>query len=213
MKIVNFIIFFSVISSFAGSKVQLPEGRSWYNHHFAMTNWFYKYSFNDPELHAKILAEGGYQGAMLSLKDSKERWDMLPRYIESFKKHQLAITAIHCRFYIEDGTYPEIIKNNLHLLKNSPVLLIPSVGSRKKLGRRDPEAVEMAVKILQEMSDDAKKYNLGGVATYIHINNWIETIDDGIFIAEKANRDNVGTIFHLHHWTKVEMRQHKKNSS
>jgi sugar phosphate isomerase/epimerase len=184
-------------------KVDLAQNLHWKDHHFAMTNWFYKYKFGDPELQIKLLAERGYGGAMLSLKDDPGRWKMLPRYLEALKEHGLRLTAIHARFYIEDGTYPQVIKDNLPLLKDTKVVLIPSVGSRKKMDRKDPKAIEMAVKILREMSDGAKKYGLGGIAPYMHIGNWIETIDDNVRIAKAVDRRNVGVMFHLHHWQAV----------
>ena len=108
------------------------------------------------------------------------------------------------------GTYPQVIKDNLPLLKDSKVVLVPSVGSRTKMDRKDPKAVEMAVKILREMSDDAAEYGLGGVAPYLHINNWVESIDDNLRVAKAANRPNVGVMFHLHHWQAVGKRDPAK---
>ncbi|KPK51171.1 MAG: hypothetical protein AMK72_00305 [Planctomycetes bacterium SM23_25] len=168
-------------------KVDLVQDLHWQDHHFAMTNWFYRHMWGEPATQIEILAERGYGGAMLSLKDDPKRWKMLPAYLGALKKHNMRLTAIHARFYIEDGTYPQVIKDNLPQLKDTKVVLVPSVGSRKKLDRKDPKAVEMAVKILREMSDDAKKYGLGGIAPYMHIGNWIETI----------------VMFHLHHWQAV----------
>ena len=184
-------------------KVDLVQDLNWQDHHFAMTNWFYKYKWGDPATQIAILAERGYDGVMLSLKDDPKRWKMLPAYLAAMKKHNVRLAAIHARFYIEDGTYPQVIKDNLPLLKDTKVVLVPSVGSRKKMDRKDPKAVEMAVKILREMSDDAKKYGLGGVAPYMHIGNWIETIDDNLRIARAVDRPNAGVMFHLHHWQAV----------
>jgi sugar phosphate isomerase/epimerase len=78
------------------------------------------------------------------------------------------------------------------------------------MDRKDPKAVEMAVQNLHEMSDDAKKYGLGGVAPYMHIGNWIETIDDNLRIAKAVDRPNVGVMFHLHHWQAVGNRDQAK---
>ena len=186
-----------------GDKVDLVQDLHWKDHHFAMSNWFYNYKFDQPSLHIKLLKERGYGGIMLSLKDDPGRWKNLPAYLEAMKEHGTRLTAIHARFYIEDGTYPQVIKDNLPLLKGTKVILIPSVGSRTKMDRKDPEAVAMAVKILREMSDDAKKYDLGGIAPYMHIGNWIETIDDNVRIAKAVDRRNVGVMFHLHHWQAV----------
>ena len=188
----------------------LVQNLRWQDHHFAMTNWFYKHRWDEPAVQIAILAERGYDGVMLSLKDDPGRWKMLPAYLQAMKKHNVHLAAIHARFYIEDGTYPQVIKDNLPLLKGTKVVFVPSVGSRKKLDRRDPKAVEMAVKILREMSDDAKKYGLGGVAPYMHIGNWIETIDDNLRIAQAVDRPNVGVMFHLHHWQAVGNRDQEK---
>lgn len=192
------------------NEVDLVQNLHWKDHHFAMTNWFYKYQFENPKLHVQLLKERGYGGVMLSLKDDPNRWKHLPVYLEELKKAGMHLTAIHARFYLEDGTYPQVIKDNLPLLKGSKVVLVPSVGSRSKMDRKDPKAVAIAVKILREMSDDAKKYELGGIAPYMHIGNWIETIQDNVRIAKEVNRRNVGVMFHLHHWQAVGGREHAK---
>lgn len=190
--------------------VDLVQDLHWQDHHFVMTNWFYGYKRSDPAAQVALLAERGYKGVMLSLKDDPGRWKQLPAYLDALKKHKMHLTAIHVRFYIEDGTYPQVIKDNLPLLKDSKVVLIPSVGSRKKADRRDPDATAAAVKILREMSDDAKKFGLGGIAPYMHIGNWVETIDDNIRIAKLVDRRNVGVMFHLHHWQAVGNRDQAK---
>jgi len=191
-------------------KVDLVQDMHWTTSHFAMTNWFYKYKWSEPAAQIAILAERGYDSVMLSLKDDPRRWRMLPAYLEAMKKHKVRLAAIHARFYIEDGTYPKVIKDNLPLLQDTKVVLVPSVGSRKKMKRDDPKAVEMAVKVLREMSADAKKFGLGGIAPYMHIGNWIETIDDNLRIAKAVDRRNVGVMFHLHHWQAVGNRKQDK---
>ena len=190
--------------------VDLIQDLNWQGHHFAMTNWFYRYKWNDPAAQIAILAERGYDSVMLSLKDDPKRWKTLPAYLAALKKHNMRLAAIHARFYIEDGTYPRVIKDNLPLLKDTKVVLVPSVGSRKKMDRKDPKAAAMAVKVLREMSDDAKRHGLGGIAPYMHIGNWIETIDDNVRIARAVGRRNVGVMFHLHHWQAVGNRDLRK---
>jgi len=191
-------------------KVDLVQDLPWQDHHFAMTNWFYKYKWDEPATQIAILAERGYDGVMLVLKDEPGRWKMLPAYLDAMKKHDVRLAAVHARFYIEDGTYPQVVKDALPLLKDTKAVLVPSVGSRDKMDRKDPKAVAMAVKILREMSDDAKKHGLGGVAPYMHIGNWIETIDDNLRIARAVDRPNVGVMFHLHHWQAVGNRDQDK---
>jgi len=181
-------------------RVDLVQDLHWQDHHFVMTNWFYRYKGNDPAAQVQILAERGYDGVVLSLKDEPGRWRMLPAYLEALEEHGMTLTGIHTRFYVEDESYPDVVKKNLPLLEGTKALLIPSVGSRTNLSRTDPEVVERAAKILREKSDDARRFGLGGVAMYTHIDNWVETVDDAIRAAKAADRRNVGTIFHLHHF-------------
>jgi len=203
-------IYATVLSAAEPMKVDLVQDLHWQGHHFAMTNWFYNYRWSEPATQIDILAESGYDGAMLSLKADPKRWEMLPAYLAALKKHNMQLTAIHASFTIEDGTYPQVIKDNLPLLRDSKVVLVPSVGSRTKMDRKDPQAVEMAAKILREMSDDATKYGLGGVAPYMHLNNWVESIDDNLRVAKAADRPNVGVMFHLHHWQAIGNRDQAK---
>ena len=139
---------------------------------------------------------------------------MLPRYLTALAEHDMQLTAIHARFYLEDGSYPQVIKDNLPLLRNSGVILVPSVGTRgagDSVSRQDPQLVASCVATLQEMASDAERYGLGGVAPYMHINNWIESLDDNLRIVEQVNRRNVGVMFHLHHWTAIAKREHERN--
>ncbi len=193
-----------------GLKIDLVQGLHWKTSHGAMSNWFYRYKWGEPETQIEILAERGYDSVILSLKDDPGRWKTLPAYLKALKRHDMKLLGIHARFYLEDGTYPQVIKDNLPLLRDSKVVLIPSVGSRTKLDRHDPAAVAVAVKILREMADDAKEHGLGGVAPYMHIGNWIETIDDNLRIAKAVDRRNVGVMFHLHHWQAVGNRGYDK---
>ena len=60
-------------SAAQSDKVDLVQNLHWKDHHFAMSNWFYNYKFNQPGLHVKLLKERGYGGIMLSLKDDPGR--------------------------------------------------------------------------------------------------------------------------------------------
>lgn len=41
-------------------KVNLVRDLHWQDHHFVMTNWFYKYKWSEPATQIDILAETGY---------------------------------------------------------------------------------------------------------------------------------------------------------
>jgi len=67
----------------------------------------------------------------------------------------------------------------------------------------DPSADPHAVEILREMSDLARASG-SQLLLYPHVQNWIERIEDSIRVADKVNRDNVGVMFNVCHWLRVD---------
>ena len=63
----------------------------------------------------------------------------------------------------------------------------------------DPRAVE----ILREMSDQARDSG-SQLLLYPHLSSWIERIEDSIRVADKVDRPNVGVMFNLCHWLRVD---------
>ena len=63
----------------------------------------------------------------------------------------------------------------------------------------DPQAV----KVLREMSDLAADSG-AQLLLYPHVGNWVERIEDSIRVADKVDRPNVGVMFNLCHWLKVD---------
>lgn len=69
----------------------------------------------------------------------------------------------------------------------------------------DPHAVE----ILREMSDLARDSG-AQLLLYPHLSSWIERIEDSIRVAEKVERPNVGVMFNLCHWLRVDKQRDYK---
>lgn len=63
----------------------------------------------------------------------------------------------------------------------------------------DPRAVE----ILRQMSDLAKDTD-AQLLLYPHQGSWIERLEDSLRVAEKVDRPNVGVMFNLCHWLRVD---------
>ena len=57
--------------------------------------------------------------------------------------------------------------------------------------------------IVREIADMADASGLR-VAFYPHTNDWMERVEDGIRLAKKVDRKNVGVMFNLCHWMKAE---------
>jgi sugar phosphate isomerase/epimerase len=67
----------------------------------------------------------------------------------------------------------------------------------------DPSVDPHAVKILREMSDLARDSG-AQLLLYPHQGSWVERIEDSIRVAEKVDRLNVGVMFNLCHWLRVD---------
>ena len=67
----------------------------------------------------------------------------------------------------------------------------------------DPSVDPQAVKILREMSDLAGDSG-AQLLLYPHQGSWIERIEDSIRVADKVDRPNVGVMFNLCHWLRVD---------
>lgn len=67
----------------------------------------------------------------------------------------------------------------------------------------DPEGDPRGVEIVRQIADMAAPYGVRVVA-YPHSGDWMERVEDSVRIAEKVGRPNVGAMFNLSHWLKVD---------
>ena len=67
----------------------------------------------------------------------------------------------------------------------------------------DPNVDPRAVDILRAMSDQARVSD-AQLLLYPHQGSWVERIEDSIRVAEKVDRPNVGVMFNLCHWLRVD---------
>ena len=73
----------------------------------------------------------------------------------------------------------------------------------------DPSVDPHAVEILREMSDLAQDSG-AQLLLYPHQGSWVERIEDSVRVAEKVNRPNVGVMFNLCHWLRVDKQRDYK---
>ena len=74
----------------------------------------------------------------------------------------------------------------------------------------DPSVDPHAVEILREMSDLARDSG-SQLLLYPHLGSWVERIEDSIRVAEKVDRPNVGVMFNLCHWLRVDKQRDYKH--
>jgi sugar phosphate isomerase/epimerase len=74
----------------------------------------------------------------------------------------------------------------------------------------DPSVDPHAVKVLRVMSDLARDSG-SQLLLYPHVSSWVERIEDSVRVAEKVDRPNVGVMFNLCHWLRVDKQRDYKH--
>jgi sugar phosphate isomerase/epimerase len=146
-----------------------------------------------------LLAELGFDGL------EGHSMDELPQLVAELHKRKLQLSTIYFQVDIDvkENAYDQRIENYLEtFLQNTGVILTVHLHS-KIFGPSDPKGDLHAVPILQKLADLAHK-NGASVAIYHHVSFWAESIDDGIRLAKKVNRRNLGAAFNLCHWLSLE---------
>lgn len=151
---------------------------------------------------AEMLKELGYDGV-------GHIWlDKVAERLKTLDDAGLKLFQITMTVNIAPGAkpYDARFKDVLALVKGRHVqfdLLIS--GARSSDSSFDPGAV----KILREMSDLALDSG-SQLLLYPHVGCWVERIEDSCRVAEKVNRPNVGVMFNLCHWLRVDKQRNYK---
>ena len=96
--------------------------------------------------------------------------------------------------------YDERFKDVLALVKGRQVQFDLLLNGMKP---SDPSVDPHAVAILREMSDLARESG-AQLLLYPHVSSWVERIEDSIRVADKVDHGNVGVMFNLCHWLRVD---------
>lgn len=91
-------------------------------------------------------------------------------------------------------------KDTLALVKGRNVQFLLIMQGAKST---DTNLDDRAVSLVREMSDLAKDSG-SELLLYPHTGDWIERIESACRVAEKVNRPNVGVMFNLCHWLRVD---------
>ena len=145
---------------------------------------------------AAMLKELGYTGVgHIWLDKVAERLKTLDD--AGLKLYQITMTV---DLTPDKPAYDPRFKEVLALEKGRHVQFDLLVGGMKP---SDAAGDERGVQVLREMSDLALDSG-AQLLLYPHVSNWIERIEDAVRVAEKVNRPNVGVMFNLCHWLRVD---------
>jgi len=151
---------------------------------------------------AELLKELGYAGAgHLWLKNVPER-------LATLDKAGLKLFQIYMRVNISAKAakrpYDPALKTVLPLLKGRGTSLAVLMKGAK---RSDPAGDPRGVEILRRIAAMAQPVGVN-VVIYPHTGDWTERVEDAVRVVKKVDRPNVGVMFNLCHWLKVD---HEKN--
>ena len=96
--------------------------------------------------------------------------------------------------------YDTQFTNVLSLVKGRHVQFCLLISGAKP---SDTSADERGVQILRQMSDLAADSG-SQLLLYPHVDCWVERIEDSVRVASKVDRPNVGGMFNLCHWLRVD---------
>ncbi len=145
---------------------------------------------------AALLKELGYEGAgHLWLDNLQER-------IATLDAAGLKLFQVYVRANVAPGTQPydPRLGDSLRLLKGRDTMIALLMSG---MPPSDREADARAVEIVRDIADQAKAVGVR-VALYPHAGDWLERVEDALRIVERADRPNVGVMFNLCHWLKVD---------
>ncbi len=154
------------------------------------------------EEQAAMLKELGYPGV-------GHIWlDKVAERLATLDKAGLKLFQITMTVEVGPGkqAYDPRFKDTLGLLKGRHVQFDLLLNGMKP---SDPAVDAHAVAILREMSALAEDSG-SQLLLYPHQGSWVETIEDACRVAEKVDRANVGVMFNLCHWLRVDKQREYK---
>jgi len=148
------------------------------------------------EEQAAMLKELGYAGV-------GHIWlDKVAERIKSLDDAGLKLFQITMTVDVAPGKtpYDPRFKEVLALVKGRGVQFALLLNGMKP---SDPSVDPHAVQILREMSDLARDTD-AQLLLYPHLSSWVERIEDAVRVADKVDRPNVGVMFNVCHWLRVD---------
>ena len=128
----------------------------------------------------------------------------------ALQKQGLKIYADYLKIDIDQPEpYLPEWKEVIPQLKGTGMILWCHIHSQK-FKPSDEAADELVVPVLQELADLAKPYGVR-IAVYHHVNFLAEKAEDSYRLAQKTNRDNVGSVFNLCHFLKTDTEENLAN--
>ncbi len=197
MKTSNLIIL--LLLALCLNAIAGPKERILKNPFFAFNNSMNKQGldFIPFETQASILKKYGFDG--IEHRETPKIMELK----EALDKQGLKIYADYVKIDIDQKEpYLQDWKQVIPKLKGTGIILWVHIHS-EKYKPSDETADNVIVPIVQELADYSKPYGVR-LAIYHHVGLVAEKVEDSYRLAQKINRDNVGSVFNLCHFLKTD---------
>jgi len=141
----------------------------------------------------KLLKDLGYVGVEAHLGH-----DRLPEWLVALDKHGLTLNAVYSVPFLEDPPDPGL-PESVKRMKGRATRIELAVRSRTFKKPSDLAGDEKGADLLKHVSDLCADTG-PVVSVYPHTGFWTEKVEDGVRLARRIGRANVGTNFNLVHW-------------
>lgn len=163
---------------------------------FAFQTGFARAASQDPAYLSDLVARSGFAGVELMGLQQVEP------YLETLSQRNLKLYSLYLKIDLDseqpyDAAIPELLKTH-----GQQLLYLWFHIHSQKFARSDPAGDEKCVKVLRELSDLVQPYEIG-IGIYHHVGQWSERFTDGVRVARKVGRKNVGAVFNLCHYLKT----------
>ncbi len=145
---------------------------------------------------AAMLQQLGFDGA------GHVGLDGLPQRLMTLDEAKLQLFLAGTPINLSQDAAPQLaaFAAILPALKDRDVLLYVVLSG---LPTGDPQGMDRAVSILQQISDQAAPLGVR-IGVYPHTGDWVATVPQAIAVAKKVERPNCGVIFNLCHFLRNE---------
>jgi sugar phosphate isomerase/epimerase len=164
---------------------------------FCFEDAFLQVHSDDPVFQTKLLKKLGFDGMELM------GLDRIEEKLGAIEQQNLRLFMVYIAVHLDKPEHfdPRLF-DFIRSVKGKGVTLWLHILS-DKLKPSDAAGDEICVPIIQEIADFAARYGVE-LALYPHTYFWLEKLDDSVRLTQKINRPNVGAVFNLCHYLKVD---------
>ena len=188
---------FVFILNFAGAIFAQSTSERFEPELFAFQTGFANADSKAPKDLVRLVDESGFDGVELM------GLDQLHEFLPHLRSRGLKLHSLYLKLDLDQPDRPLDPRWNDMLNRHgSEMHAVWFHIHSQKYGRSDPAGDSECVKILRRISDQVSPYKMT-IGIYQHVGLWAERFSDGVRVARKVDRPNVGAVFNLCHYLKT----------